>query len=114
MNVRWQNRGATRLGVHHHQHDHALLGQIKVNHAHAAGLAATGDSPAHFARAASALDDITRERMFGDPVNKCVPLSLRPQLFRLLLKGGGFNDGAHRASMRDFRTYAEFALSCTA
>ena len=89
INVRWQNRSAARLGVHHHQNDHALLGHIKVNHTYATGLAATGDRSAHFARAASALDGITRGRMFGDPVNNCVPLSLRPQLFRLLLKVGG-------------------------
>ena len=55
VNVCWQNRSAARLGVHHHQHDHALLGQIKVNHTYATVLAATGDRPAHFA---SALDDI--------------------------------------------------------
>ena len=92
INVCWQNRSAARLGVHHHQGDHALLGQIKVNQAHATGLAATGDRSAHFARAAGAFDDITRERLLGDPVNKCVPLSLRPQLYSLLLKDGGFND----------------------
>ncbi len=60
---------------------------MKVSdHAHAATLSGSASKPTHFARAASALDQVARQWVFGNELYKLFVFVLLPQLFSLTSK----------------------------